>query len=114
MRCKDCKYSERIIAAESFYVYCSRFEKEMSAEREFKVCQYMESDEYRMEKAIELTTKNKTLEEKVEQTKGCEFCDFVDDGCIYYAGCSKQVAVDAFHENEVDKINYCPMCGRKL
>ena len=56
------------------------------------------------------------LREKAERekAKGCEFCELTDDGYFYYAGYSKQVAVDAFDENEVDNINYCPMCGKRL
>lgn len=63
------------------------------------------------------------LREQAERSKGCEFCCYVEypdeklypkEGYVFYAGFSKQVDVDTFDEDEVEKISYCPMCGRKL
>ena len=63
------------------------------------------------------------LREQAERSKGCEFCCYTEypdeklypkEGYAFYAGFSKQVDVDAFDEDEVEKISYCPMCGRKL
>jgi hypothetical protein len=63
------------------------------------------------------------LREQAERSKGCEFCCYTEypdeklypkEGYAFYAGFSKQVDVDAFDEGEVEKISYCPMCGRKL
>lgn len=63
------------------------------------------------------------LSEKAERSKGCEFCCYIEypgeklypkEDYVFYAGFSKQVDVDTFDEDEVEKISYCPMCGRKL
>lgn len=51
----------------------------------------------------------------------CDFC-FYNDGDGYfqrdkkefYAGRCKQVDVDDFDEEEIENINFCPKCGRKL
>ena len=70
-----------------------------------------------------LATAHRALREKAERSKGCEFCCYTEypdeklypkEGYAFYAGFSKQVDVDAFDEDEVEKISYCPMCGRKL
>ena len=63
------------------------------------------------------------LREKQEREKGCEFCscsEYLDntlypkEGYIFYAGYSKQIAADDFHEYETEEIKFCPMCGKRL
>lgn len=53
MRCADCCYSKETIPEQLRYVYCTRFQKEMSVAKEFEKCQYEESDEYKLKKAIQ-------------------------------------------------------------
>ena len=53
MRCTDCRYSKETIPAQLHYVYCSKFEKEMSVTTEFDDCQYKETDEYKIKEAIQ-------------------------------------------------------------
>lgn len=61
--------------------------------------------------------------EKQKRDEGCEFCCFTEhqdatlyprDNAIFYAGYSEQFDVDKFDELEIDKIHFCPQCGRKL
>ena len=65
----------------------------------------------------------KALQEKAEREKGCPFCCYTEypdktlypkDGYLFYAGYSKQIAPDDFHEEEIEDIKICPMCGRRL
>lgn len=53
MRCTDCKCSKETIPAQLHYVYCTKYEKEMSVTTEFEACQYKESDEYKLKEAIQ-------------------------------------------------------------
>lgn len=53
MRCTDCRYSKETIPAQVRYIYCSKFEKEMSVITEFEICQYKETDEYKLKEAIQ-------------------------------------------------------------
>lgn len=53
MRCTDCKNSKETIPAQLHYIYCSKFEKEMSVTTEFNDCQYKETDEYKIKEAIQ-------------------------------------------------------------
>lgn len=60
-----------------------------------------------------------------EREQGCDFCCYTElpekklypkenDGFDFYAGAWKQIAEDDFIEDETDRINFCPMCGRKI
>lgn len=53
MRCTDCNLSKETIPVQLNYVYCTKFKKEMSVVSEFEVCQYKESNEYKLKKAIQ-------------------------------------------------------------
>lgn len=53
MRCTDCKLSKETIPAQLNYIYCTKFKKEMSVVTEFENCQYKESNEYKLKKAIQ-------------------------------------------------------------
>lgn len=53
MRCTDCKYSKETIPAQLRYIYCSKYETEMSTATEFDSCQYRNSDEYKLKEAIQ-------------------------------------------------------------
>jgi hypothetical protein len=53
MRCTDCKYSKETIPAQLHYVYCTKFEKEMSVVTEFEICQYKDTEEYKIKEAIQ-------------------------------------------------------------
>ena len=53
MRCTDCIHSKETIPAQLRYVYCSKFEKEMSVTTEFENCQFEESFEYKLKEAIQ-------------------------------------------------------------
>ena len=53
----------------------------------------------------------------------CEFCGYTEypgkklypkDGYLFYAGYTKQYAVDSFHEEETEDVKFCPRCGRPL
>lgn len=61
--------------------------------------------------------------ENQKRDEGCEFCCFTEyqdatlyprDNDVFYAGYSEQIEVDKFNELEIDKIHFCPQCGRKL
>lgn len=52
MRCTDCRNSKETIPAQVNYIYCSKFEKEMSTATEFETCQYKETEEYKLKEAI--------------------------------------------------------------
>jgi len=52
MRCTDCKYSKETIPTQKYYVYCSKYEKEVATDKDFETCQYEETDEYKLKKAI--------------------------------------------------------------
>lgn len=63
--------------------------------------------------------------ERVERmTEPCEFCgEWIggectpkeqDAGYKIYAGYIKQVAVDDFWEDEIENLNFCPVCGRPM
>ena len=63
------------------------------------------------------------LREKQERDKGCEYCScseypdntlYQKEGYIFYAGYSKQIAADDFHEYETEEIKFCPICGKRL
>ena len=45
MRCTDCKYSKETIPAQLRYIYCSKYETEMSTATEFDSIQKL--DEYK-------------------------------------------------------------------
>ena len=60
---------------------------------------------------------------RAQEKEPCEFCGshdigdkrlFPKIGYQFYAGYSKQEDVDEFDEEEVEDINFCPMCGRPL
>ena len=53
MRCTDCNHSKETIPAQVHYIYCTKFEKEMSTATEFETCQYKETDEYKLKVAIQ-------------------------------------------------------------
>ena len=53
MRCTDCQFSKETLPAQLHYIYCTKFKKEMSVTTEFDACQYKESDEYKLKKAIQ-------------------------------------------------------------
>ena len=76
---------------------------------------------YVFETAIEV------LEEKLEREKGCEYCDFSsgevgatintsgDDFVMIADDKDKSITLATDDEHfKLLKINYCPMCGRKL
>ena len=63
--------------------------------------------------------------ERVERmTEPCEFCgEWIGGDCTpkeqdagykIYAGYIKQVAVDDFWEDEIENLNFCPVCGRPM
>ena len=45
-------------------------------------------------------------------SEDCYFCHRV--GFTFYAGYVKKIKEDEFDEFEIEKLNYCPICGRKL
>lgn len=58
-----------------------------------------------------------------EKWEPCEFCGYTEypekklypkDGYLFYAGYTKQYAVDSFHEEETEDVKFCPRCGRPL
>ena len=58
-----------------------------------------------------------------EKWEPCEFCGYAEhpdkklfqkDGYLFYAGYTKQYAVDSFHEEETEDVKFCPRCGRPL
>ena len=62
---------------------------------------------------------------RAQEKEPCEFCGFMDDfpedrklypkeGYTFYSGYYKQIDVDVFDEREVDRLRFCPMCGRPL
>jgi len=53
MRCTDCNQSKETIPSQVHYIYCTKFEKEMSTATEFETCQYKQTDEYKLKKAIQ-------------------------------------------------------------
>lgn len=63
------------------------------------------------------------LREKAERSRGCEFCCYTEypdeklypkEGYTFYAGFYKQINVDAFDEGELEKLKFCPSCGKRL
>ena len=63
------------------------------------------------------------LREQAERSKGCEFCCYTEypdkelypkEGYTFYAGFYKQINDDAFAEGELEKLKFCPSCGRRL
>ena len=42
MRCTDCQFSKETIPEQLNYVYCSKFEEEVSVATEFNKCQHDE------------------------------------------------------------------------
>lgn len=63
------------------------------------------------------------LREQAERNKGCGFCCYTEypdkelypkEGYTFYAGFYKQINVDAFAEGELEKLKFCPSCGRRL
>ena len=63
--------------------------------------------------------------DRVERmTEPCEFCgEWIGGDCTpkeqdagykIYAGYIKQVAVDDFWEDEIENLNFCPVCGRPM
>jgi hypothetical protein len=52
MRCTECRYSKELIPQQINYVYCTKYESEMSACTEFDDCQYIHTDEYKIKKII--------------------------------------------------------------
>ena len=52
MRCIDCKYAKETIPEQLHYIFCRKYEKEMSVVTEFQTCQYEETDEYKLKVAI--------------------------------------------------------------
>lgn len=58
-----------------------------------------------------------------EKWEPCEFCGYAEhpdkklfqkDGYLFYAGYTKQYAVDSFHEEETEDVKLCPRCSRPL
>ena len=74
---------------------------------------------------IALSALRPVSRERVERmTEPCEFCgEWIggectpkeqDAGYKIYAGYIKQVAVDDFWEDEIENLNFCPVCGRPM
>ena len=64
------------------------------------------------------------VEKILDEWEPCEFCgEWVGGDCTpkeqdagykIYAGYIKQVAVDDFWEDEIENLNFCPVCGRPM
>jgi hypothetical protein len=63
------------------------------------------------------------LRVKGEREKGCKFCCYAEypgeklypkEGYTFYAGFYKQINDDAFAEGELEKLKFCPSCGKRL
>lgn len=52
MRCTDCEFAKETIPAQLHYVYCKKYEVEVSVVTEFDQCQYKESEEYKIKQLI--------------------------------------------------------------
>jgi len=52
MRCIDCKHAKETIPEQLHYIYCRKYENEMSVATEFQTCQYEETDAYKLKVAI--------------------------------------------------------------
>ena len=74
---------------------------------------------------IALSALRPVSRDRVERmTEPCEFCgEWIggecnpkeqDAGYKIYAGYIKQVAVDDFWEDEIENLNFCPVCGRPM
>lgn len=70
-----------------------------------------------------LKTAMQALREQAERSKGCGFCCYTEypdkelypkEGYTFYAGFYKQINVDAFAEGELEKLKFCPSCGKRL
>lgn len=44
MKCVNCEFSKETIPAQEHYIYCTKREEELSAEKAFKTCHYREDD----------------------------------------------------------------------
>lgn len=62
---------------------------------------------------------------KIDRSKWepCEFCGYKEypnenrypkNGYLFYAGYTKQYAVDEFDEEETEDVKFCALCGRPL
>lgn len=64
------------------------------------------------------------VEKVLNEWEPCEFCgEWIGGDCTprerdiaykIYAGYTKQVAVDDFVEDEIENLNFCPVCGRPM
>lgn len=64
------------------------------------------------------------VEMVLDEWEPCEFCgEWIGGDCTpkeqdvgykIYAGYIKQVAVDDFWEDEIENLNFCPVCGRPM